>query len=387
VISQIIFQKTPALKLIVIVSVVLTAQCQAMERDNSHELSSMICTQPQYSFNNPAIAKIEDEEERKFARSVRTVQMVAWQGNSLLISSPLPISPHLLPGHSKEVGCLTVINPETQKTIWSEDGNFYDVSLGGQGLEVAGTRVFGYSKRSYHSSVLPEASVYAIKSGNQIMSKRSSQYAYPCTIGWLSRDTVSISDTELSILNLQTMENRVFAGHKTYKTGSLVVPRRGGSSEITLGYNDKIEMIDIATGKSKKTISLKSDDQVVMNLDWNPEGSKLFVLFCLRIMAASKIGSLFVYSSRDSFTKPFVVNDRDIAVAVWLDNDHIVTAKGKQIYLQNANDGKVVKTFQKKGDDEDICDVCINSPGTKIASATKNSVDIWPIDDEKSTEE
>ncbi len=372
-IFQIIFKKKNALRLVVIVTVVLAVQCQAMERDGFQGLSSIVCTKPEYSFGNPAVDSIANAEDKK---SVHTFgQMVAWKNNYLLISSPLM-------NVKGNRGRLTVLNTKTREIVWSIKGTFYNISFCSQGLEFAAI-ITDQQDNMY------ESHVYAIKSRQKTMSHHNQEYWVSCLLEWISRDEIIIcSGEKMYKMNLKTAAMSDFLMSKDcYGYPRCVAIRNGGIAEMTIGGKDEIKIVDSVTGVVKKASPPLG--KLVCSLSWNSDGEKL--LACVNSSYIDEIGSLWVYSL-DNLDEPILKLRNRSVRAKWLDNDRIVTTDGTRIYIQK-DDDTIEKIFQKIGENSDaindcdfINDICINSEGTKIASATKNSVDIWPIDDEKLTE-
>ncbi len=436
--SQILFQKIPALKLIVIVSVVLTTQCQAMERDNSHELSlvelrhrKVICTEPEYSIANPHTAKMRYEPE----------QQVEWVRDKLLI-----VSNDIF---GARVGQLTVINPKTKETICTKEGNFREAFFCGEGREIVVAKIDHTTE------------VYAIN--NKRKSMVSNYSLKGCAWGWISGDEVIVYDrlspcNNFYFFDLRTATKRFFLSEGYDKYLYYIAIKKGDTSEITIGRKNSINVVDIPTQIIKKTITLP-EGNFVLRLGWSPDQKKLFV-YVANMRASGR--SLWIFSA-DNFEKPLsVLSDRG-SVAKWHNNSNfILTCWRNQIYLQNANNGEVLRKFQKKDsvvpysyalapwidksnfdksnfivtsdqgkvyvrdsttgylyrtfkkvapenkvdwatdsaqvecenlDDtldsqavfvaEYIQGLCFNSDCTKIAAATQNSIDIWSIDDEK----
>ncbi len=436
------------MKLIVIVSVVLTTQCQAMERDNSHELSlvelrhrKVICTEPEYSIANPLKAKMGDEEYRG---NVFNEQQVEWVGDKLLIVSS---------DYGGKVGQLTVINPKTKETICTKEGDFRKALFCDEGREIA-------------AETYPDTSVYAINNKRKSMVSNYS-LKDTCVLGWISGDEVIVYDLlsydgNLYLFDLRTAAKMLFLSDCYDQNFDHVAIKKGDTSEITIGNGRRIHVVDISTRIIKKIITLP-EENCVRSLGWSPNQKKLFVHSG---DPEYKRVSLLIFSA-DNFEKPLsVLPDRDHR-AKWHNNSNfILTCCRNQIYLQNANNGEVLRKFQKKdsvvpyryalapwiesnfidrsnfivtseqgkvyvrdsttgklyrtfkkvapenkvdwaadsaqvecenlGDTldsqavfvaESIQSLCFNSDCTKIAAATQNSVDIWSIDDEKITEE
>jgi len=364
VIFQIIFKKKNALRLVVIVTVVLAVQCQAMERYGSPRLSSIVCIKPEYSFGNPAVDSIANAEDKKSVYKLG--QRVAWKNNYLLISSPLV-------DDKGDRGQLTVVNTKTREIVWSPKGNFYNLSFCSQGLEFAAIIC---------ENNMYESHVYAIKSRTKTMSYHHPESWVSCFLEWISRDEIIIfSGKKMYKMNLKTAAMSDFLMSKDcYCYPTCVAIRNSDIPEITIGWYNEIKIVDSSTGKVKKASPLLQG-AIVRKLSWSPDREKLIAH--RSPYGSMEIGYLSIYD-RSNLEKPiFVLEGRD-SVSKWLDNDRIVTTDGNKIYLENVGTGTIEKIFQNYGGW--ISDICINSEGTKIASATKDSVDIWPIEDEKLTE-